>query len=80
MVLTSVAHHFIGKDPIDAILIERDHPVESPHLVVPHGAILDVCGEAGPVTLATSKAVTAMDLHCGTAKFFFSGSKCSFFH
>lgn len=34
--------HLVGEDAVDAILVETDHPIEASHLVIPHGAILDV--------------------------------------
>ena len=37
-----IIYHLISKDAIDAILIERDHPVQSSDLVVSHLSILDV--------------------------------------
>ncbi len=33
--------HLIGKDAIDAIVIEVDEPIEALHLVLAHGAVLD---------------------------------------
>ena len=34
--------HLISEDTIDVVLIEPNHPVETSHLVVSHGATLDV--------------------------------------
>ena len=39
---TCPIYHLICQDAIDAILIERDHPVEASYLVVSHLSILDV--------------------------------------
>lgn len=34
--------HFIGQNSVDAILVQRDHPVEAAHLIVAHFTALDV--------------------------------------
>ena len=34
--------HLVGKDAVDAVLIQGDHPVETADLVVSHFAMLDV--------------------------------------
>ncbi len=36
--------HLVGKDAVDARLVEGDHPVETADLVVAHLAVLDVRG------------------------------------
>ena len=43
-------YHFISQDAIETILIERDHPVETSDLVVPHLSILYVYIHTGHVT------------------------------
>lgn len=35
-------YHFISQDPVDAVLVQRDHPVEPSDLIVTHFSILDV--------------------------------------
>ena len=34
--------HFISQDSIDVVLMQSNHPVETPDLVVPHCSSLDV--------------------------------------
>lgn len=36
------AYHLIGEDSVDAVVVERDHPVETLDLVVSHLTSLDV--------------------------------------
>ena len=38
--------HLVGQDAVDVALVQRDHPVQAAHLVVPHLAVLDVPGRA----------------------------------
>lgn len=38
----SVAHHLVGEDAVDAVVVQAAHPVETLHLVLAHLAALDV--------------------------------------
>lgn len=38
------AHHLIGQDSIDAIVIKVDEPIQALHLILAHDAVLDDTG------------------------------------
>lgn len=41
------AHHLVGQDAVDAVVVQVDEPVEALHLVLAHDAVLDAAGLRG---------------------------------
>ena len=56
-IIEGQAHHFIGKDSVDTVVVQTDHPVESLYLVVSHLSPLDDCASKShqSLTMTTSE-------------------------
>ena len=60
----SVTYHLVGKDAVDAVFVEWDHPVESTHLIVPHLSAFYICNTHNSLNLHLFTACTG-SLHRG---------------
>jgi hypothetical protein len=43
---TRLAHHLVGQDTVDTIVMQRSHPIQPLNLVIPHLSALYICHES----------------------------------